>query len=260
MSNHPPETNHAGTDTQGSTNDACFPRTLCVLFPLLPSHPSVKNTEQSKANMRTLGHPKYPFPGSKEPLVLPPDVYEHSVSWIFFSSHYKDPTTYPTYVLPSILCSFTSESAAQPHCLLLGAESLVQSCSFPSCLSGQDLDGGRPRSPHDYRAQEDFVRGLALERCSDFTAKQDLLCRDNLSSPSSLPPPGLTGSWDFWSRSCWSVKGSLPFQIAFQEDRNCNLQSARFLCPKVIPCVCVPVYVPHSLEKEPCLGQTTLGH
>lgn len=65
--------------------------------------------------------------------MLPPDVCEHSGAQISFSSHYKDPTTHPTHVLPSVLCSFTSESAAQPHCLLLGADGTkAQSCSFLS--------------------------------------------------------------------------------------------------------------------------------
>lgn len=52
--------------------------TVC---PPLPSSSSlVSITRNSKANMRALRHPKYPFPGSQEPLVLPSDVCEHSVA------------------------------------------------------------------------------------------------------------------------------------------------------------------------------------
>lgn len=129
LANHPPEAHRAGTDTQSSTNDACFPRTLCVLHSP-PSHPSVSNTEYSKANMRALGHPKYPFPGSKEPLVLPPDVCEHSVAWILFSSHYKDPTIAPTYVLPSIVYCFLTSESAQPRCLLFAADGQLSTKPF----------------------------------------------------------------------------------------------------------------------------------
>lgn len=223
LANHPPEAHRAGTDTQSSTNDACFPRTLCVLHSP-PSHPSVSNTEYSKANMRALGHPKYPFPGSKEPLVLPPDVCEHSVAWILFSSHYKDPTIAPTYVLPSIVYCFLTSESAQPRCLLFGADGQLSTKPFlpsPARASKPWMEAGL--GPSDYRAQEDSVKGLVLERCSDLTAKHNLLCRDNLSLQTPLPSPGLTGSWDCWSRGSWFVKGSLPFQIAFQEARNCNL-------------------------------------
>lgn len=81
---------------------------------------------------------------------------------------------------------------------------------------------------------------------------------------SSLPPPGLPGSWHCWSWGCWFVKGSLPFQIASQEARNCNLQSAWFLFPKVIVCLCMchnrtrgsPCSEPRAAAPGavPCLG------
>lgn len=178
----PPTWNHhAGTDTQGSTNDACCPRTRCVLHSP-PSHPGVQNTEHSKANRRALGHPKYPFPGNKEPGVLPPDVYEHSVALILFPPWYKDPTTHPTDVPPSKLyCAFTSESAAHPHCSLLGAEGQLGAKPF---LPSPALGGGRPCSLCDYRAQEDSVKGLALERCSDFTQP----AQQRQSFLTNLPP------------------------------------------------------------------------
>lgn len=228
-----------------------YPRTLCVPHSP-PSHPSVKNTEHSKANMRALGHPNYPSPGSKEPGVLPPDMCEHSVAWILFSSWYKDPTIHPTYVLPSILyCSPKSESAAQPHCPLLGAEGQLGTKPFlpsPTCVAKPWMEAG-PAPSVSTELKKILLKVWLLK---DALTSHDLLCRDNLSSPTSLPPPGLTGSWDCWSRACWFVKGSLPFQTAFQEARNCNLQFVWFLFPKVV--LCVPMYVPGSLGNTHAWG------
>lgn len=118
------------------------------------------------------------------------------------TSHICSSQYTPPFLHIRICCS---ASPFSPWCMWKAWYKAIPSLS---CFCGQALDGGRPCSLYVYRAQKDSVKGLALKRCSDFTAKHYLLCRDNLSPPTSLPPPGLTGSWHCW-RGCWFVKGSL---------------------------------------------------
>lgn len=178
------------------------------------------------------------------------------------------PTTKALQQLPHVLhctlcCFLTSASAAQPHCLLLGARGTALLKGIPPlpCSCGPALDGDRPWRPLRLQSSRRlFTKALALERCSELTATRDLFCRVNLSSPSSFTPPGLTGSWDCWSRGCWFVKGSLPLKIAFQEARNYSLQSAWFLFPKVTSCVCVCARAPATFLQEITMHKTKHHH
>lgn len=136
--------------------------------------------------------------------MLPSDVCEHSVARILSPSPCKDPTTAPmcsflyTLLLPHtrICCSPSLSSA---WCQRGGS---VGRRSSPPLLVWPCPGWRQTPVPSSTTQLEATVKALAPERCSELTAKRDPLCRENPSSPTSLPPPGLKGSWDCRSRGC----------------------------------------------------------
>lgn len=163
------------------------------LFPTPPSSSSlVSITQNSKANMRALGHPNTPLLAARS-------------HWCCFlmcvstqlpkcSSHPATKTLQQLpRVLPYILYSFlTSASAAQHHCLLLGSREAALLKAIPPvpCLCGPALDGGRPWCPLGLQSSRIlFVKALALERCSELTAKRDLLCKEKSFLTNLFPSP-----------------------------------------------------------------------
>lgn len=99
----------------------------CVSYtPLLP----ILDTEHREANTWALGHPKYSFPGSKEPLVLPPDVCESSLLPATRTLQHIPHMLFPVYSVPSHQNQLLSLTV---FCLVQRG-SLVQSHSFPLLL------------------------------------------------------------------------------------------------------------------------------
>lgn len=197
IATHPPAAHPAGTDTQGSTSDASPGHGVSstALLPILGS--ITQNTVRQTRGL--WGTQNIPFPAAKShwccllmcvnPLFLP-------LQRPYAMSHICSSQFAPLFPHIRISCS---ASLSPAWCR--GA-AWYQAKPSLSCSCGQALHGGRPCSLCDCRAQQDSGKGLALERCSDFTAKHNLPCRDELSSPTSLLPSGLTGSRHCWSRGC----------------------------------------------------------
>lgn len=215
-----------------------------VFSPLLPS-PFLSISEQLG---KQKGHPKYPFPGSRQPLTLFPDACEHSSCRNTLSIPLQRPYNLPN-VLPCMLLIFlTSTAATQPqssaHC------QTVNDCRKPL------LTTLLPLPPvGQAQALKTTLVWLWYLTDAELTARCDLLCRESPPSPSSFPPTSVNRHLE---PGCWFVKGSLPPEITFQEARNCSLQSAWFLFPKVTSCVCALVCAPQlpSFKKYLCMWQS----
>lgn len=175
LANHPAAANRAGTDTQGSASHASFPQTTRGLQ-------GIQNTLLLAARSHWRCLLTCVNTQLQESSFHPQRLYNccHACSSLSAVSSLHLHICCSAS-LSSVWCQ--RGSCRKPFLLLITCMLL------PWVVAGS---GGL----EDYRALGDFSKALAPERCSTLTAKCDLFCRENLPSPSSFPPPQLTGSQD----------------------------------------------------------------